>query len=66
MAGNSKTEKVELHAPALEELCGGKYPPEIMSFETNALHTMEMSMKTELNKLVSNFSAASRTGGQFC
>lgn len=24
MAGISKTEKVQLHAPALEELCGGK------------------------------------------
>lgn len=26
MAGNSKTEKVELYAPTLEELRGGKYP----------------------------------------
>lgn len=25
MAGNSRTEKVKLHAPALEELRGGKY-----------------------------------------
>lgn len=33
MARNSKTEKVELYAPALEELRGGKYP----SFEIRAL-----------------------------
>lgn len=26
MAGNSKTEKVELYVPTLEELRGGKYP----------------------------------------
>ena len=61
MAGNSKTEKVELYAPTLEELRGGKYLHE---------QKLEMSIKkkkkkkTGGNKLVSHFSAASRTGGQ--